>query len=195
MSPSEAGDCRPWCLACLTEKKRTGQSWQDPPPPEIHKTSLKPVILRVLKPPQRYTIPPPNSLLCKSWYVLIWGGNKIPPRLGFCFKPLALGCRAEMSCSHTPAQQPWVGFYWLPPSWRRFACHSQQLSTNRGTQEKATVALLFFQGDTSKKRICSYTLIIHDLYCSHFALHCPFNPLVHYTRAYTHTDFLKRLLL
>lgn len=45
--------------------------------------------------------------------------------------------------------------------------------------------LLFFQDDTSKKRIYSYTLKLYSLYC-YFALYCPLKLLVRYTRACIH---------
>jgi len=86
------------------------------------------------KPPWCYTITPPNSLLCRWWYMLNWRSNKFPPRLGFCFKPPALMCLAEMSCIHTPAQQPRVGFYWLPLSRQRFAGRSATRACRRKLQ-------------------------------------------------------------
>lgn len=121
MSPSEAGDSLPCVWPAYREKR--DRAVLAGPIPTRNAQSLF-VLLGVLKPPQCYTITLPNSLLCKRCYVLIWGGNKLPPGLGFCFKPLALMCLAEMSCIHALAQRPWVGFYWLTPSWQRFACHS-----------------------------------------------------------------------
>lgn len=52
----------------------------------------------------------PTAYCLRERYVPIWGGYKLPPRLGFCFKSLARMCLMEKSSSRTAAPQSVVGF-------------------------------------------------------------------------------------
>lgn len=67
--------------------------------------------------------PYPRPYSLGGCYILVWGGHN-PARLDFCFELLVLLCLVELSCIPMLAQQPLVGFHWLPPNWRGSACHS-----------------------------------------------------------------------